>query len=278
MDETWIINGSTPDAVMTWLGDIAALARRKQREESNRPQTPVLHAGEIDPHKLPLPVRSRAARCGGIYAQRPAAGRPFGKLHLLVLVEEVGERAMRVEIAATPGFALRSDEVRGSFQQTFPRATRGAAGRRTGLLLRINQESASDHTGAPVLSCNVWLEEQLAHVTDRAERRKLFRPWLDRYRALRGLDPADPSRSFRAAVAGCEERLSKRGIRVRSTHENVAQPKHRTAAKPNRQQDRERSRHSDERSFATEQGTLNPKPVREGMRRPKPHSDLEYEW
>lgn len=231
MDETWIVNGSTASDVIAWLSEVADEARRLQAAEGNRPQTPIVHAGEIDLHRLPLPVRSRAGRGGGIYAQRSAPGRPFGRLHLLALLEEVEGRAVRVEIAATPGFAMRSDELREHFMHSFPRAVRGAAGRRTGLLLRINQEAESDHTGAPVLACNVWLEEQLAHLRDRSEKRKLFRPWLDRYRALRGLDPADPARSFRAAVSGCEARLRKRGIRTRTAQE-AAQPMHRTVASP----------------------------------------------
>jgi len=217
MDETWIVNGTSADEVIRWLGTVADEARHMQSVEGHRPQGAILHAGEIDLHRLPMPVRSRAVRGGGVYAQRPAPGRPFGRLHLLALVEEVEGKTVRVEIASNPGFALRGEEVRQHLVRHFPRAVRGAEGRRTGLLLRINHEADSDHTGAPVLACNVWLEEQLAHLGDKAEKRKLFRPWMDRYRALRGLDPADPARSFRAAVAGCEERLKKRGIRLRDS-------------------------------------------------------------
>jgi hypothetical protein len=236
MDETWIVNGNSADEVIHWLNALADEARRRQSEEPSRPQTAILHAGEIDLHRLPLPVRSRAVRGGGIYAQRPAPGRPFGRLHLLALVEEVEGKAVRVEIASNPGFALRGDEVRQHLMRHFPRVIRGAEGRRTGLLLRINQEAESDHTGAPVLACNVWLEEQLAHLGDKAEKRKLFRPWMDRYRALRGIDPADPARSFRAAVAGCEERLLKRGIRLRNSaleakREAAGKARHRTTTR-----------------------------------------------
>lgn len=226
MDETWIINDSSPEDVMAWLGELAEYAKRKQSEDAQRPQARILDGGGIDVLKLPLPVRSRALHAGGIYAKPAGPGRPFGRLHLLVLVEETQERVLRIEIAGDPGFALRSDEIRAHFRHRFPRHVRGAAGRRTGLLLRINQEMASDHTGAPVLACNVWLEEQLVLLKDSSEKHTLFRPWLDRYRALRGIDPADPARSFRAAVTGCERRLHRRGLHIRTAH-NTPMPKHR---------------------------------------------------
>jgi hypothetical protein len=61
-----------------------------------------------------------------------------------------------------------------------------------------------------VLSCTVWPEEQLSALEDPRHRYRLFRPWLDRYRQVRGIEPADPMRSFRAAMQGCERRMKKR--------------------------------------------------------------------
>lgn len=70
--------------------------------------------------------------------------------------------------------------------------------------------------GAPPLECNLWLEAELQRI-DRIERIRnrqqynhLYRPWLEQYHALRGYYPADPRRSFRAAVAGSLKRLYSR--------------------------------------------------------------------
>jgi hypothetical protein len=60
--------------------------------------------------------------------------------------------------------------------------------------------------GAPPLVCNLWLEARLANLPPRTNANRLYRAWLEQYRALRGYYPADPRRSYRAAVAGCRRR------------------------------------------------------------------------
>jgi hypothetical protein len=213
MDETWILHGASIGDVIAWLHALAQRARDEQAAHPLRSQTAICHIGQLDLLKLPLPVRSEAQMAAGIYTRMPSAGEPFGRLLVLLLVEQVEAGALRVEIVTDPAFALRGDEIRWHFQQTFARATRGAGGRRTGLLIAINRPAAQRgvRTGAPVLPCNIWLEEQLAALgPERRGRRRLFRPWLEQYHKLRGVEPADPLRSFRAAVAGCEKRLAQR--------------------------------------------------------------------
>jgi hypothetical protein len=63
--------------------------------------------------------------------------------------------------------------------------------------------------GAPPLACNVWLEDEIARLGEDAgpPYSHLYEEWLGRYYALRGYYPADPRRSFRAAVASCVNRL-----------------------------------------------------------------------
>lgn len=61
--------------------------------------------------------------------------------------------------------------------------------------------------GAPPLLCNSWLEMQLLDAPSRAALRLLYPQWLEQYRAVRGYYPAEPYRSFRAAVSGCRKRI-----------------------------------------------------------------------
>jgi hypothetical protein len=81
-------------------------------------------------------------------------------------------------------------------------------------VLRIDQSGAKTgrrrkHTapGAPPLACNLWLEEEIGRMEGTQRYSHLFKPWLEHYRALRGYYPADPRRSFRAAVKGSLKRL-----------------------------------------------------------------------
>lgn len=210
MDETWIVQGAEPVEVIEWLEQLAVLARREQAQNALRSQAVIAGASVVEPQGLPLPARSRASHAAAIYARWPSEHEPFGQVHVLALMEEEMDRVLRVEIASDPRFPLLGEEIVWHFRSRFPHSVRGAGGRRTRLLMWINRLSRSRHTGAPVLACNVWLEEQLALTTDPRERSRLFRPWLQRYRQLRGVDPADPTRSFRAAVAGCERRLRAR--------------------------------------------------------------------
>lgn len=64
--------------------------------------------------------------------------------------------------------------------------------------------------GAPPLLCNSWLEMQLLDAPSRAALRLLYPQWLEQYRAVRGYYPAEPYRSFRAAVSGCRKRIRAR--------------------------------------------------------------------
>lgn len=58
--------------------------------------------------------------------------------------------------------------------------------------------------GAPVLTCNEWLAEQ---IRQGADPRTIKREWLHRHYEMRKYELADPHRSFRAAVDGCLRRL-----------------------------------------------------------------------
>ena len=219
MDETWIVYETAMREAAAWLDALALVARSEQAANAMRSQAPICHVGRLDLLRLPLPVRSEAQAAAGIYTRMPSAGEPFGRLLVLLLIEEVDTETLRLEIATDTAFPLRAEEVRWHMRATFARTVRGAGGRRTGLLLAINGAARlqTARTGAPVLACNIWLEEQLVALgPERRGRNRLFRPWLEQYRLLRGQDPADPTRSFRAAVAGCEKRLALRAQRADS--------------------------------------------------------------
>lgn len=73
---------------------------------------------------------------------------------------------------------------------------------------------SSSSLGAPILPCNQWLTEQLLQISTPGSHRVLYEPWIEQYRAVRGAYPADPRRSFRAAVAAARRRLRRAGYAV----------------------------------------------------------------
>ena len=228
MDEIWLVHKATPADVIDWLCSLAHVARAEQGQHRFRSQLPVGEAGAVDIKRLPLPTRSRALAAGAIYARTPGKELPFGEILVLALLAPepplesfVPGRGLVVEVASDPRFPLMGDEVTWHFVKRFPGNKRLEPGRRSGTLLWINRMSKSASTGAPVLACNVWLEEQLLRLEHPSQRRSLFKPWLERYEDVRGVAPADPERSFRAAMRGCELRMRARGCepvpRVRKT-------------------------------------------------------------
>lgn len=67
-------------------------------------------------------------------------------------------------------------------------------------------------SGAPQLACNRWLLEQLANplFADADSAKQLLYPaWLEQYRALKGVYPADPRRAFRSLLATSRRRRKK---------------------------------------------------------------------
>lgn len=231
VDELVIVD-ATHDQLLRWLQDLVVLARDEQRKNPLRPQDDRLAgltAARIDPYQLPIYLRARQKRIFGIYSGPRAAASPFVPLLVRVSVEELLPRTLRLELECDADFPVTQSEVRWHLLQRFPNHELPAAphagdGAEAGLLRPPGHRGRPDdadpppgsvRVGAPVLSCNEWLEEQLAQCLDVEQRRALYRPWLERYRALRGYYPADPRRSFRAAVAGCLHRLARQGKMTR---------------------------------------------------------------
>jgi hypothetical protein len=66
--------------------------------------------------------------------------------------------------------------------------------------------------GPTMLACNLWLVEKLAgpaFADPKAAKELLYPAWLEQYRALKGVYPADPRRGFRAQLTGYQ-RLQKK--------------------------------------------------------------------
>lgn len=193
MDETWIVYERSPRDFVYWVEDLGKEVGCKSRT--------------IEVQRLDLPNRCNAEHAAILI-------HPETRMKvLLALVEEL-PGGLRIEIVTDPTIdGLTTDEMRSRFGKEF-RYRVGAGGRRTGLLMRLNGRRA-EHCGRTILSCNVWLEEKLTFVDDPAERKRLMTPWLKKYREAFGVDPADPSRSFRKAVEGCTKRLAQRAVAAR---------------------------------------------------------------
>ena len=102
-----------------------------------------------------------------------------------------------LELRRDDAFPLMAEELMRRLEERFP----GASG-------EVLAEKPRVRSGAPPLACNVWLEEQLRKLPNHARYHHLYNAWLAHYVALRGYEPLDPRRSFRAAVRGCYKRMN----------------------------------------------------------------------
>ncbi len=71
----------------------------------------------------------------------------------------------------------------------------------------VLSERPREGGGAPPLACNVWLEEQMSLLANPEHYHHLYATWLAHYAKLRGYEPVDPRRSFRAAAQSCLRRI-----------------------------------------------------------------------
>lgn len=132
-----------------------------------------------------------------------------GKIIFMATLEDVNSHFGKlVQIVTDPRFPLRSEVIIGHFNDSFRDALPDRGGMNTALLMHANGYTDSNHYGAPILPCNVWLEEMLAFDYD--DLGLLREEWRQRYHVTKGLDPVNERRSFMAAVSGCMNRLHKR--------------------------------------------------------------------
>lgn len=206
------------DAVRAWLESVAAAAERVSQ------RTFCLASLEIAP-STPAPI-SPATKPGtstaGPKSQTPNVGpaapiaagaldapanqrqhrRRYGVFNgsgVLALNADLrcpDARTTVLELRRDDAFPLVAEELMERLNKRFP----GASG-------EMLAEKPRERSGAPPLACNVWLEDQLRKLPDPARYHHLYADWLAHYVTLRGYEPLDPRRSFRAAARGCIQRM-----------------------------------------------------------------------
>jgi hypothetical protein len=102
----------------------------------------------------------------------------------------------------------QSSEVRQEIQPPSEKEVRNNA-TPTDTSLPVSRR-ANSLPGAPPLSCNIWLEEQIAALEDPDDYGHLYDRWLEMYIRLRGESPADRKRSFRRAAEAIRDRQRRR--------------------------------------------------------------------
>ena len=181
--------GAAPNAVRAWLESAAAAAQEVDERRF------CVSSLAID---TDAPVASsQHRRRYGIFTDIASGG--SGGSGALVLTADLRcpqADATVLELRRDEGFPLPAQELMRQLQECFPVAHG-----------EILAEQPRTHAGAPPLACNVWLEEQLRLLPDARRYQHLYPAWLAHYTTLRGYQPLDPRRSFRAAVRGCLSRL-----------------------------------------------------------------------
>ncbi len=128
--------------------------------------------------------------CFGVYSNDDA-------LALTAELHYEGARSIVLQIRRDEIFPLVGDELMERLMQRYP----GAEG-------EILAERPRTCSGAPPLACNVWLEEQMGELAHPERYHHLYPTWLAHYVTLKGFEPIDPQRSFRAAAKSCLHRLA----------------------------------------------------------------------
>jgi hypothetical protein len=172
---------AAPQAVHGWLESVAAVAQ----EIGNRAFC--VASVDIDPAMPVEPLKHH--RRYGVFTEAGA---------LVVTADlhcpDAGTTVLALR--RDEAFPLVAEELMLRLEERFP----GAQG-------EILAERPRTRAGAPPLACNVWLEEQLRLLRDPAQYHHLYTAWLAHYVTLRGYEPLDPRRSFRAAARGCLKRM-----------------------------------------------------------------------
>lgn len=214
VSELIIVTGATLDNLMDWLESMVAVALQEQAENPLRPQCPVMIPRRIPRGHLPIYARPQGKEILGVYDQLPSKADLFGWLVLIIEVEEKSKGDLHLEISRSDDFPMSMDEIRWSLEERFrtrapPKPTVALRERARSPLEDASAMLAdrSNVTGAPPLSCNVWLEQEIRRLPDKDDFNHLYSEWLERYQALKGTPPADPRSSFRAAGKTIVKRL-----------------------------------------------------------------------
>lgn len=192
-----------PDRVRTWLESAANMAEHIGERtfcvaslEIELPAPPASNTGSEEESET-QPAAHRQGRMP--HQRRYGIYNGDGVLVLRADLHCPDARTTLLELRRDEAFPLLAEEMMQQLQDRF-------LGARGDLLA----EKPRLHAGAPPLACNVWLEEQLAQLPDPTQYHHLYTTWLAHYVTLRGYEPLDPRRSFRAAARSCLKRLRAR--------------------------------------------------------------------
>jgi hypothetical protein len=179
---------TTPDDLTDWLRQLAAVCM-----ESLPPDEMAL----IGPHTFdgvaPAPYETI-----GIYivAQRQAQNISARRVALAVTYLPLHQPGIGLDLRVWSPFPATLDTLLSHFCTHFAQANPVVSSVASLKLFKI-----------PQLACNRWLAEQLEQTPQ--EPRRLYPPWLEQYRCLRGDYPQDARRNFRAAVATWRRRRAR---------------------------------------------------------------------
>jgi hypothetical protein len=171
---------AAPEAILAWLDGTAHAAARMSRR--------AYRLVPLEPDGRDEAPAAESLRYGLFAA---------GEMVLAAAVWRASAASSEVELRCSAAFPLTVDELADDLHERF---SVGSA----------EVLAAPQHTdaGAPPLACNVWLEEELRRLPDpERQAHGLYEGWLERYIALRGAAPAEPRRSFRAAVRSRLDRI-----------------------------------------------------------------------
>lgn len=188
---------ASPNAVRAWLESAAASAQQIDERSFCVSSLEIDAVTPVEPsqHQRRYGIFSDFARS----ISRSISSGASSDDGVLVLTADLHcpqTGATVLELRRDEAFPLVAEELMLWLEERFP----GAHG-------DVLAEKPRTRAGAPPLACNVWLEEQLRLLPDHARYHHLYPAWLAHYITLRGYEPLDPRRSFRAAARGCLDRL-----------------------------------------------------------------------
>jgi hypothetical protein len=183
---------AAPGAVVGWLHALAELLAA----ELPWPKSLI-----VGPHTLsanaPEPFETLALY---VVDLRMAHDIPARQVALAVTYVPLRHPEIGLDLRVWPPFPAALDTLKYHFSDYFTQAS-PVLSSAVALTFGNNQ---------PMLACNQWLIEKLADpaFADRKAAKSLYPAWLEQYRALKGVYPADPRRGFRAQLT-TYRRLSK---------------------------------------------------------------------
>ena len=181
---------TTPDALVGWLHTLAA---------TNAPVLPGNATLIVGPHtftaEAPAPFETLALY---VVDERIPHDIPARQVALAVTFLPLCHPGIGLDLRVWPLFPAALETLKYQFSDYFTQAS------------PVFSSVAALHYASnnTTLACNRWLHEKLHDpaYAELAAAKQLYAPWIEQYRALRGVYPADPRRGFRAQIADFQRR------------------------------------------------------------------------